>query len=159
MPLAECSHRYRWRAIGSLRKCIRTCRGTAKASVGINGYGDIDQDCARECTNHLPHQKGSDKAIAHSPFVLIGRGVAGMRRTRPRAATDQSIDALLLPFVAHRRNTARQVGRQGQKEAVRVRGIIPAQIPGAHCSIIAIVRENAGAVAGTIPADNGEVTS
>jgi hypothetical protein len=72
---------------------------------------------ARE--NELPSAaaKGSDKATAHSPFVLV---VAALQDCLPASARrhHHSMDALAAAIHRARRNMARQVGRR-DKKAVR----------------------------------------
>jgi hypothetical protein len=72
---------------------------------------------ARE--NELPSAapKGSDKAIAHSPFVLM---VAALQDCVPASARRHhaSMDALATAIHRARRNKARKTGRR-DKKAVR----------------------------------------
>jgi hypothetical protein len=72
---------------------------------------------ARE--NDLPFAapKGSDKGVAHSPFVLMVAALQGCVPTSARRH-HASMDALATAIHRARTNTARKVGRR-DKKAVR----------------------------------------
>ena len=115
----------------SLAECSDRCGGATwplrkRADPHLRGHreGECWDEWIRKLTeiareNELPFAaaKGRDKAIAHSPFVLM---VAELQDYVPASARSHrhSMDALAAAIHRARRNKAGQVGRR-DKKAVR----------------------------------------